>query len=199
MRDLIKSLTCIAALALAAPALAQDTSDAAPQDTPEPQTATEEAAAPKVGETYVRDTHGDWQLRCARAPEGQTDPCQLYQLLSDEQGNSVAEISIFPLPDGANGQAVAGATIVTPLETLLTEQLRVNVDDGEAKVYPFSWCNQVGCFARIGFTAEDVASFKRGAEAALRIVPVAAPDQQVVLRVSLSGFTAGFDALAAEQ
>ena len=147
-----------------------------------------------VGTPYIRDTFGDWSLRCLRAEEGQNDPCQLYQLLNDADGNSVAEISVFPLPAG--GRAAAGATIVAPLETLLTEQLQISVDGSAARRYPFTFCNQAGCVARVGFTQEEVDQFKRGNKATLRMVPAAAPDQEVVLDVSLTGFTAGIDVSA---
>lgn len=149
---------------------------------------------PGVGETYVASEHGDWELRCVRTAEG-TDPCQLYQLLLDGEGNAVAEISLFDLPEG--GQAAAGATIVTPLETLLTQQLTLSVDGGTAKRYPFTFCSQIGCFARVGFTAEEVDQFRRGNAATMVIVPAAAPDQTVDLTVSLTGFTAGFEAVTA--
>ena len=145
------------------------------------------------GQPYIRGESGDWLFRCLKSPEGEVDPCQLYQLLQDSEGNNVAEISIFPLPD--SGRAAAGATIVAPLETLLTQQLTLSVDSGEARRYPFTFCNTAGCVARVGFTAEEVAQFKRGNTATLRMVPAAAPDQEVVLTVSLSGFTAGYDGL----
>lgn len=150
-------------------------------------------AGPQVGQPYVRETFGDWALRCLKAEEGQLDPCQLYQLLQDADGNNVAEISTFPLPE--DQEAAAGATIVVPLETLLTQQLRLTVDNGEPKVYPFTFCNTAGCVARIGFTDAEVAQMKRGSKAVLRMVPAAAPDQEVILDVSLSGFTAGFDSV----
>ena len=155
------------------------------------------AAAPGdgVGTPYVREEFGDWQMRCIRAPEGQEDPCQLYQLLRDETDNAVAEISMFSLPAGS--EAAAGATIITPLETLLTEQLTISVDSSGSKRYPFTWCSAIGCFARVGFTTAEVNTFKRGNVAKITIVPVAAPDQKVVLDVSLSGFTAGLAAVDA--
>ena len=147
---------------------------------------------PQVGQAYVRDAFTDWELRCERVEEGE-DPCQLYQLLADQQDNPVAEIYVFALPDGT--QAAAGATIITPLMTLLTEQLTITVDDGRAKRYPFSWCDAAGCVARVGFTEEEMQGFRRGNVARVTIVPVAAPDQKVDLDVSLSGFTAGFEAV----
>jgi len=147
-----------------------------------------------IGSTYVRETFGDWELRCVKSESGQ-DPCQLYQLLADGEGNNVAEVSIFNLP--AEQQATAGATVITPLETLLTQQLRIAVDGGQPKRYPYAFCSAVGCFARIGFTQEEIDAFKRGAAATMTIVPAAAPDQTVDLAVSLTGFTAGWDAVNA--
>ena len=153
----------------------------------------EPVASDTVGQPYIRETFGDWSLRCLNAPEGQEDPCQIYQLLLDETGKAVAEVSMFPLPGG--GQAVAGGTIVAPLETLLPQQLNLTIDGGEARRYPFTFCNAAGCVSRVGFTAEELALFKRGNAANLRLVPAAAPDQEVNLRISLSGFTAAFDSM----
>lgn len=206
MNHPVKAVAAAILLALmAAPIQAQTTTET---PTPAPAPASEtpvapeaEAAAtpdgtdPVIGSTYVKDNFGDWQMRCVNMPDGEKDPCQLYQLLNDESDNAVAEISIFALAPGQ--KAAAGGTIVTPLETLLTQQLRVSVDNGKAQVYPFSWCSQIGCFSRVGFTAEDIATFKRGSSAQLTIVPVAAPDKTVDLKISLSGFTAGYDAIDA--
>lgn len=148
-------------------------------------------AAPELGSTYIAETIGDWSVQCVRTENPDADPCQLYQLLEDETGNAVSEVRMFPVTGG--GQAVAGANVIVPLETLLTAQLTIAVDGGQAKRYAFSFCNQVGCVARIGFTEADLAALRRGAVAKTSIVPAAAPDQRVTLDMSLSGFTAGFE------
>jgi invasion protein IalB len=147
---------------------------------------------PQPGQTYVLEKVGAWEIRCVKLPDStkQPDPCQIYQLLKDRQGNSVAEIKILTLP--AESAAVAGANVMVPLETLLTERLTLAVDVGSARKYPFAFCNQLGCLARLGFSDVDVASFKRGKVAKLTIVPAVAPDQKVELDISLNGFTAGF-------
>lgn len=199
MSEQIKTLLLAASLAFATPALAQDT--AKPTETAEAPDAGlslgEEATdGPKVGDTYVKEESGDWSLRCIVSGQ-EEDPCQLYQLLRDENGNSVAEISLFRLPEG--GQAIAGATIITPLETLLTEQLTLSVDSAQGRRYPYTFCTQVGCYSRIGLTASDVAAFKRGAKATVRIVPAGNPQAEVKLNVSLKGFTAGFDKASVAQ
>lgn len=147
----------------------------------------------EVGQTYVAETHGDWEIRCIRAEEGQPEPCQLYQLLVDENGGPVAEFNIFDLPD--EGQVVAGATIVTPLDTLLQPGIRMRVDSGPWSEYPFAFCQPIGCFARLGLTESNVAALRAGGAATVALVPLPAPDQVVQVSASLIGFTAGFAAL----
>ena len=151
-------------------------------------------AAAEVGQTYFAAAFDKWEQRCEKTADG-ADPCQLYQLLFDKDGNSVAEISLFNLPEG--GEAAAGATFVAPLETLLTANLRITVDAGSTRIYPFAFCAKQGCVARLGFTAEELAALKAGLKAVVTIVPAAAPDQVVNLDLTLKGFTAGFDAVAA--
>ncbi len=151
----------------------------------------EDASAPQIGETYTRETNGDWDLRCIKAAVEADEPCQMYQLMSDSEGTPVAEISIFRLAEG--GRAVAGATIIVPLETSLPQQLTMEVDGGAARRYPYSFCNTIGCYSRIGLVAEEIAGFRRGNEASLTIVPALAPDQTVNLTMSLTGFTASYE------
>ena len=187
----------ILAATLAAPAVAQeaqqdaDGDGTAVEDIPLSSGTTEAA----IGDTYVAQEFTDWQMRCVRAPEGQEDPCQLYQLLRDSDGNAVAEITLTNVQGG--GEVVAAATVITPLETALQQGLKMRVDSGREKVYPFQWCSAIGCFARLGMTQEEVNGFKRGNAATVTIVPIAAPDEQVGLGVSLAGFTAGYDAVTA--
>lgn len=147
----------------------------------------------QVGEAYVAQNFDLWEQRCEKTEAG-NDPCQLFQLLKDGEGNAVSEFSIFGLPDG--GKAVAGATIVVPLETLLTANLTIAIDTAKPKIYPFTFCTAFGCVARIGFTGDDIAKFKAGAKATMTIVPAGAPEEKVALDLSLKGFTAGYDSVA---
>ncbi|PLL13173.1 invasion associated locus B family protein [Tabrizicola sp. TH137] len=179
-------------------ALAQESTEApaegAAAEAPADGLSMGQAPAEGPGSSYVKEAFNDWELRCVRVESG-TEPCQLYQLLQDGQGTSVAEIGLFSLPEG--GEAAAGATIIVPLETLLTAGLRLGVDDAQPKIYPFTFCSQAGCVARVGFTAEEVDAFRKGGKAVMTIVPAVAPDQSVALDISLAGFTAGFEAVAA--
>ncbi|OZB13099.1 MAG: hypothetical protein B7X55_13460 [Rhodobacterales bacterium 34-62-10] len=204
MHNLLTRISIIAALAVAGPAFAQDTTapqtdagqtDATQTEAPAPadpglamgETVTD---GPQPGQTYVREVSGDWSLECLKVEEGE-EPCQIFQTMTDGEGNQVANMRIFKLPAG--GQAEAGALVAVPLETLLTAQLTITVDGAQPKRYPFSVCDRQGCYARIGLTTEDIASYKRGASATVTLVPFVAPDERVEVTLSLSGFTAGYD------
>ncbi|MGB5864625.1 MAG: invasion associated locus B family protein [Sulfitobacter sp.] len=202
MTNFLTSLSICAALAITAPAavFAQETettneaeqpaAPAAPAADDQLSLGEDATNTPQVGQPYTREKIGDWEIRCIKAKEGE-EPCQMYQLLDDGQGAPVAEVSLFRLPEG--GQAVAGATVIVPLETALPQQLTLAIDGNNARRYPYSFCNPVGCYVRLGLTPNDVASFKRGNDAKLTIVPALAPDQTVELTMSLTGFTAAFD------
>ena len=84
------------------------------------------------GSTYTVANFEAWEQRCVRTESG-VDPCQLYLLLKDKDGNSVAEFTIFNLPKGTEGPAVAGATFIAPLETFLPGGMTLQIDDGKGK------------------------------------------------------------------
>jgi invasion protein IalB len=201
---LIKTTALAAVLLaqLAAPVLAQTTEDQPAEEGVAVDSPTGDGlsmgteADGGIGSTYSAATFGDWEQRCVRT-EGGIDPCQLYILLKDQEGNSVAELTMFSLPEGGEGPAVAGATFIAPLETLLTAGMALQVDQAKAKIYPFTTCTQIGCVARLGFTAEEVNSLRKGAAAKIVIVPFVAPEARVELAVSLKGFTDGLAAVDA--
>ncbi|UWQ39055.1 invasion associated locus B family protein [Leisingera aquaemixtae] len=146
---------------------------------------------PQLGQRYSKEKHGDWDLACIKT-ESETDPCSLLQVLAGPQGNPIAEVSLFRI-DQQGGQAVAGATVIVPLETLLPAALTISIDGAPAKRYNYSFCNQLGCVAQIGLTQGDIDAFKKGKQATLSLRPAPAPDQVVEMKLSLSGFTAGYD------
>jgi invasion protein IalB len=191
----LTSLSILTLMTVGTPVFAQT-------DTSEPSTEAEAATGesqldmgqpvsdgPALGERYSKEKHGDWDMACIKT-EAEVDPCSLLQILKDENGNAVAEMSLFRLEAG--GQAVAGATMIVPLETLLTARLTISIDGGPGKQYQFAYCNPIGCFANIGLTQADVNALKRGSSATVSIVPAPAPDEVIRLPMSLKGFTAGY-------
>ncbi len=199
---MFRTLTSLSVLALMA-TMTVGTPTFAQTDTSEPSAEAEAGSGesqldmgqpvsdgPALGERYSKEKHGDWDMACIKT-EAEVDPCSMLQILRDDKGNAVAEMSLFRLQPG--GQAVAGATMIVPLETLLTARLTISIDDGPGKQYQFAYCNPIGCFANIGLTQADVDGLKRGSTATVSIVPAPAPDEVIRLPMSLKGFTAGYN------
>ena len=145
----------------------------------------------KPGEIYLAGNKGDWNVRCIAGNPGETDRCEMQQLLLLNKDTPIADISIFKLPAG--GQAIAAANIMVPLETLLTKKFTFAFSDKSVKEYPYSFCNQNGCLVRLGLLAEDVEALKKGASSKLGITHRSSPDSSIDLSLSLEGFTAAFE------
>ena len=89
-------------------------------------------STPAISDYYAKGSFGDWTLRCLKTEQAQ-DPCQLFQLMHTPDGSPVAEYNLNPIQ--SDGLVIAGANVITPLETLLTQQLTIQVDDENAKIY----------------------------------------------------------------
>lgn len=153
----------------------------------------EELTEPQIGDGYLREKHEAWEVRCIKGEVVEKEECRLFNLLDDPDGNSIAQIDMQALPKG--GKAVAGINLATPLGSLLTAQVIVKIDAGKAKRYPYTWCDQLGCYARFGMTGAEIAAMKKGAKAAVIISSVASPDNPLNLELSLAGFTAAWGAI----
>ena len=153
-----------------------------------------QASKPAIGEGYLREKYGEWELRCIKAEVMKDEECRVFNFLVDQDGNTIAQLDMQFLSKG--GKAVAGVDIATPLGSLLTAQVVLKIDAGKAKRYPYTWCDQQGCYARFGMKQEEIDAMKRGAKANVTILSVASPDQPLSMDLSLSGFTAVWNAIA---
>ena len=143
------------------------------------------------GEIYLAGSKGDWNVRCITGNPGETDRCEIQQLLFLNENTPIADISIFKLPEGE--VAVAATNIMVPLETLLTKKFRFAFSEETVKEYPYSFCNKNGCLVRLGLLEEDVAALKTGLSSELSITHISDPETSINLDISLKGFTAAFE------
>lgn len=186
--------TTVAAFALLwqTAAFAQDaTPDAETNEAPQAEDAAS-AAAESEADEVIEAVHDDWQIRCSKS----RDECYMYQLALDALDVPVAEVSMVAL--AGRDDAKAGFTVVTPLRTLLTEGLAVQVDNSQIQRYRYRWCTEAGCFAQFGVSEEGLNAFKRGNKARLTVISVERPQSPVILDISLKGFTAAYNELAAK-
>ena len=140
-------------------------------------------------EPYIKERIKDWNLKCIE-PIDSIERCEANQIIFNQKQQPVAEISIFKLPKGQI--AAAAATIIVPLETALNEGLVLEIQDLEPKKYQFKFCNSIGCYSQIGLTLEELEALKRKGKASIFLKHLSSGDQQIVIPISLSGFTTIF-------
>lgn len=143
----------------------------------------------------IKATHGDWQVVCA---SGQ-DVCVMRQVGRDSRGQDALVVTVRAL-DGVtadNGEPVPAAIdIVAPLGVALQAGVRVTVDGGQERAAPFNVCVQQGCLVRSPMGTEFLEDMKRGVTAAMKlVVPDQNPPRELVVNISLRGFTAAFGEL----
>ena len=140
-------------------------------------------------EPYIKERIKDWNLKCIE-PIDSIERCEANQIIFNQKQQPVAEISIFKLPKGQI--AAAAATIIVPLETALNDGLILEMQDLEPKKYQFKFCNSIGCYSQIGLTIEELEALKSKGKASIFLKHLSSGDQQIVIPISLSGFTTTF-------
>ena len=144
---------------------------------------------PQKTEPYIKERFENWTLKCIK-PVNSVERCEANQIIFNQKKQPVAEISIIKLPKGQ--VAAAAATIIVPLETILSEGLVLAIQELEPKKYQFKFCNSLGCYSQIGLTDNEVDALKRKAKASIFLKHISSGDQQIVIPMSLDGFTKTF-------
>ena len=147
---------------------------------------------PQKMEPYIKERFENWTLKCIK-PVNSIERCEANQIIFNQIQQPVAEISIIKLPKGQ--VAAAAATIIVPLETILSEGLVLAIQELEPKKYQFKFCNSLGCFSQIGLTDDEVEALKRKEKASIFLKHISSGDQQIVIPMSLDGFTKIFSNL----
>ena len=144
---------------------------------------------PQKTEPYIKEKFENWTLKCIK-PVNSVERCEANQIIFNQKKQPVAEISIIKLPKGQ--VAAAAATIIVPLETILSEGLVLAIQELEPKKYQFKFCNSLGCYSQIGLTDSEVDALKRKEKASIFLKHISSGDQQIVIPMSLDGFTETF-------
>ena len=140
-------------------------------------------------EPYIKEKFENWTLKCIK-PLNSAERCEANHIIFNQEQQPVAEISIFKLPK--DQIAAAAATIIVPLETVLSDGLILAIQELEPKKYQFKFCNSLGCYSQIGLTDDEVEALKKKAKASIFLKHISSGDQQIVLSMSLAGFTKTF-------
>lgn len=141
------------------------------------------------GASALTETYQDWQVACSQQEAGKR--CALSQNQVQQNGQRVLAIEL-----GAPTENAVSGVVVLPFGLSLAAGAVLQIDDRPAaEALPFRTCLPVGCVVPVTFDLDTVALLRAGVT--LKVITTSDAGQQTPFTVSLKGFVAALDRVAA--
>jgi invasion protein IalB len=138
----------------------------------------------------VRNTFGDWQMRCETPAGATAEQCALVQnVVAEDRPNVTLVIIMLKTADGKSRLL----RVVAPLGILLPSGLGLKIDQTDIGRAGFVRCLASGCVAEVVMEDSLINQMKTGQQATFIVFQT--PEEGIGIPVSLNGFATGFDAL----
>ncbi len=148
------------------------------------------AVTPAAAQGVVKQTFGDWQIRCDTPPGAQSEQCVLLQSVqADDRPNVGLTVIVLRTAD----QKSRLLRVLAPLGVLLPSGLGLKIDDTDVGRAGFVRCLPNGCVAEVVMDDALVARLRTGKQATFIIFQT--PEEGIGIPLGLNGFGPGFDAL----
>ncbi len=138
----------------------------------------------------VRNTFGDWQLRCETPAGAKAEQCALVQYLAAEDRPNLTLVVIVLKTADNRGYLLR---VVAPLGILLPSGLGLKIDQTDVGRAGFVRCLTTGCVAEVVMDDGLVKQFSNGAQATFIVFQT--PEEGVGIPLSMKGFGQGFQNL----
>ena len=148
------------------------------------------ASGSALAQGMVKNTFGDWQMRCETPAGATAEQCALVQnVVAEDRPSVTLVIIVLKTADGKSRLL----RVVAPLGILLPSGLGLKIDQADIGRAGFVRCLATGCVAEVVMD-DNLLTQLRGGQAATFIV-FQTPEEGIGIPVSLNGFAAGLDAL----
>jgi len=138
----------------------------------------------------VRNTFGDWQLRCETPAGAKVEQCALVQnVAAEDRPNVTLLVIVLKTADGKSRLL----RVVAPLGVLLPAGLGLKIDQADVGRAGFVRCLTTGCVAEVVMEDTLIDQLKKGQTATFIVFQT--PEEGVGIPVSLNGFGPGFESL----
>jgi invasion protein IalB len=145
-------------------------------------------AAPAQG--VVKNTYGDWQMRCETPPGAKNEQCALVQnVMAEDRPNLTLLVIALKTADGKSRLL----RMVAPLGILVPAGVGLRIDQNDIGRAGYVRCLTTGCIAEAVLDDTLLNQLRSGQTATFIVFQT--PEEGVGIPVSLKGFGAGFDAL----
>jgi invasion protein IalB len=147
-------------------------------------------AGPAQAQGVVKNTFGDWQLRCETPAGAQNEQCAIVQNVTAEDRPNVSLVVIVLKTADQKSRLLR---VVAPLGVLLPAGLGLKIDQADIGRAGFVRCLTTGCVAEVVMEDPLVNQLKDGKTATFIVFQT--PEEGIGIPVSLNGFGQAFDAL----
>jgi invasion protein IalB len=147
-------------------------------------------AAPAAAQGVVKNTYGDWQLRCETPAGAKNEQCAIVQsVAAEDRPNVTLLVIVLKTADGKSRLL----RVVAPLGVLLPAGLGLKIDNADIGRAGFVRCLTTGCVAEVVLEDNLIEQLKKGQSATFIVFQT--PEEGIGIPVSLKGFGPGFDSL----
>ena len=147
-------------------------------------------ATPVAAQGVVKNSFGDWQLRCETPAGAQAEQCALVQNVAAEDRPNITLLVIVLKTADAKARLLR---VVAPLGVLLPAGLGLKIDNVDVGRAGFVRCLTTGCVAEVVMEDNLLNQLKTGKSATFIVFQT--PEEGVGIPVSLEGFGPGYDSL----
>jgi invasion protein IalB len=138
----------------------------------------------------VKNSFGDWQMRCETPAGATAEQCALVQNVAAEDRPNMSLVIIVLKTADAKSRLLR---IVAPLGILLPSGLGLKIDQTDIGRAGFVRCLTTGCVAEVVMEENLINQMKTGQTATFIVFQT--PEEGIGIPVSLNGFATGFDSL----
>jgi invasion protein IalB len=148
------------------------------------------AAAQAFAQGVVKNTFGDWQLRCETPAGAKNEQCAIVQnVAAEDRPNLTLLVIVLKTADGKSRLL----RVAAPLGVLLPAGLGLKIDQADVGRAGFVRCLATGCIAEVVLEDPLINQFKTGSTATFIVFQT--PEEGIGIPVSLGGFAQAFDSL----
>lgn len=148
------------------------------------------AAGAASAQGVVKNTYGNWQLRCETPAGAASEQCFLVQnVAAEDRPHVTLLVIVLKTADGKSRLL----RVVAPLGVLLPSGLGLKIDSADVGRAGFVRCLATGCVAEVTMEETLINQMKSGKQATFIVFQTS--EEGIGIPVSLDGFGPGFDAL----
>jgi invasion protein IalB len=147
-------------------------------------------SSPALAQGAVKNTFGEWQMRCETPAGAKTEQCALVQSVqAEDKPNVTLVVIVLKTADGKSRLL----RVIAPLGVLLPSGLGLKIDQSDVGRAGFVRCMPSGCIAEVVMDDDLLKKLGTGQQATFIVFQT--PEEGIGIPVSLNGFAKAFESL----